>query len=253
MTTSKSAKKAWETRRVGTHGKKYPNSPGCGPSKAERRTYNAWYAKILRKNRVQEKHKKNYNAPKKNEFRELVVKMCPKRGECLTLDGSQELFSKATPYLKHTIYEYNRQEFRAMQDSPRPRNVETIRPRDIMEAPIYDPGKKYACAFVDWMGTFYTHKKDLERLAPYLDSCQTIAFTFSVWGGHLSIDGKKKGYDYKMDLVGKLMNIFKNFEYGCGMPYCDTSPMVGIILTKREAVNVPAKTLDVYAKEIEVR
>jgi len=236
--TSERAKKAWITRRANA----FVIRPKYGHTKKTHNAYMKWY----RHNR-KTPHKKNYDAPKKNEFRAEVVRMFPKSGECLTLDGRQELFSKATPYLKHTIYEYNRAEFKAMQNNPR-RNVETLRNKDVVDAPIYDPDKKYSCAFVDWMGTFYTHKEDLKRLTPYLDSCKTIAFTFSTRGGRLSVDRTKKGHDFKMDLVGKLMSIFKNFEYGCSMPYCDTSPMVGIILVKRDA---PTEAVaDVFAGDI---
>jgi len=233
-----------------TKNTKYKYETKC-PYKYHTKAASRWYWHMRYNGAPQtstEKKEKDYDAPKKNEFRERVVKTFPKGGECLTLDGSQELFSKATPHLRHTVYEYNKKEFGTMQDNPRPRNIETLRPRDIADAPIYDPGKKYDCAFLDWMGTFYTHQKDLERLAPYLDSCKTVAFTFSVWGGHLSVDRTKKGYDYKMDLVGKLMSIFKNFEYSCGMPYCDTSPMVGIILTRR-GVAEPTDEITVYTEK----
>jgi hypothetical protein len=232
--------------KISISSRKYPGSPKYGHTKAEHATYQRWYAKN-RKKPTQSKHKKNYDAPKKNEFRGQVIKTFPKFGRCLTLDGRQELFSKATPYLKHTIYEYKRVEFRAMQENPR-RNVEVLRNKDVVDAPIYDPNLKPNCAFVDWMGTFYTHKEDLERLAPYLDSCKAIAFSFSMWGGHLSIDRKKNVYDYKMEVVGRLMNIFKNFKYKLSMPYCDTSPMVGIILVKR---NAPTEdVVDVFAGDI---
>jgi hypothetical protein len=258
------ARKAWATKRARatTNKEKCPYNYKTDVSK-----YTLWhrhmrkYGKILSREETRVlqarkgiarknigTQKKDYDAPKKNEFRAEVVRMFPKTGECLTLDGRQELFSKATPYLKHTVYEYNRAEFKAMQNNPR-RNVETLRNKDVVDAPIYDPDKKYSCAFVDWMGTFYTHKADLERLAPYLDSCKSIAFTFSVWGGHLSVDRTRKAHDYKMDLVGKLMNIFRNFEYKLSMPYCDTSPMVGIILVKR---GVPAEIEEsVFAGDID--
>ena len=260
--TSERAKKAWITRRANV-AKNQPVKLTDGWTKknpyigtTDTNAYQRWYAEMKKYGRIlsdeekrtmacqrarraaitryghlAEKTEKNYDAKEKNHFRKFVVRSFKKAGtRCLSLESPKFLFASALPNMKHTVFENNMDQYNEMK-AHIPSNVEHLEFSDIKDAPELYPEVQYDCAFLDYCKTFHTEVADLYRLQPFLAGCKKLAFTFAVrdskWKWRANTNG-----DFKMELVAKLMTIFKGYEFEYGISYKDTATMVGVILTK---------------------
>lgn len=264
--TTETAKKAWATRRANAaknkptklvDGWQKQNPYNCTTQKKE---YARWWGCMRKFGHIltkKEKHTirvassrkaaitrygpdalkktpkktKDYDAKEKNHFRKFVVRSFKKAGTtCLSLESPKFLFASALPDMKHTVFENNIDQYNEMK-AHIPSNVEHLEFSDIKDAPELYPEVRYDCAFLDYCKTFHTEVADLYKLQPFLAGCKKLAFTFAVRESKWKWRANKNG-DFKMELVAKLMSIFKGYEFEYGISYKDTATMVGVILTK---------------------
>lgn len=178
---------------------------------------------------------KSYNTPKKNEFREIVTdSFMPLKGRCLALESPDFLFVRKMRNTKFVIYENNKVQFRKMMDvRVRPPNIESLMYGDVKKFASDSINGNFTCAWLDFCNTFQSNEATLYAIAPKLSSCEKIALTFAVRVGNLKKDRRLRG-DYRMALLGRILEMFPNYKLEYPYPYRDGAAMVSVILTKKE-------------------
>lgn len=217
---SETAKKAWRTKRA----------RGYGSSKI-----------------MAGRH--DYDAPKKNGFRDVVIaSFAGIGGRCLALESPQWLFVKGmaanddnseTSFL---IYENdtdtyqrmstNRPQVISKQGSLQPHRLEIVFD-DVKNVQGY---KSIQTAFLDYCKPFRVLEDDLKTMKDKLSTCDKIALTFSLRDGgwDFTANRKENGGDYRFELVARILSIFDNFTVEYGTSYRDSMSMVGIILVRKD-------------------
>ena len=175
---------------------------------------------------------KNYDMPKKNEFRNRVVSKFKKDKGTLTLslESWQLKFVDALPLCRHIIFEHDGETYKKLIESNR-KNMEVYF-ADVTAARLLPPHYRFEQAFLDFCNSMESNLEKVEELAGVLNWCDVIAFEFSVRDGGKS-SKKSEINNYMGRACSEINRLFWAYDIISAEVYSDTSPMIGIIIKRR--------------------
>ncbi len=176
---------------------------------------------------------KNYDMPKKNEFRNRVVSEFKKDEGTLTLslESWQLKFVDSLPLCRHVIFEHDRETYKKLIESNR-KNMEVYF-ADVSAARLLPPYYRFEQAFLDFCNTMETNLEKIKDLVGVLNWCNVIAFEFSVRNGRRRPKDSEIN-NYMGRTLAEINRLFPAYEILSPEVYTDTSPMIGIIIKRRD-------------------
>lgn len=172
---------------------------------------------------------KNYDAPKKNKFRDEVISAFDPVGTTLALESAQGLFVKAMPEARIYLFESDRATYTALIEANYP-NVISVFNSDVSAARMLHeiPFKQ---GFFDFCNSLDGNIDRIRGLIPIINQMDTVAFTFSQRGTGRAITTRDR--EYAVHINAMVTKEMPSFDITSCRVYKDTSTMVGVILKRK--------------------
>jgi hypothetical protein len=190
---------------------------------AHDRSVNANVTRKLKK-KQQDNGKSSYNAPGKNGMRDVVISYFDPHSPSLFLESKECACIKAMPFSRVYIFEILWETAMAISQYDYP-NVKVFF-SDVVEATRI-LHFKITQAWFDFCNTFDSNKERIEKLRPFIERLDVVAFTFS-FRGSKPIQNQKT-LTRVVEELREMYPLFKPVVYDT---YSDTSPMMLIIMRK---------------------